>query len=241
MPSPDKATIKADALGDLVASLDATMRAANDNRTAMRASVDTLERVLERFRGYRDRIDAALDDGTFPPDSRDAVLAVFGDLVRMTDQLRAQVAKAHGEQGPFLAGMAKARQLADHHRRLQQQAAARAADDDAEEDAYRDDLAARRQGNSNAPPDQAAVAEDARGAAEDAQGADPTQDTPDAQDSPEGPAEDASEPAACSHCGDAMTADTGSGQCVACVSHRNRYGKLPSERALANRRKRADP
>jgi hypothetical protein len=44
----------------------------------------------------------------------------------------------------------------------------------------------------------------------------------------------------CGHCSDIITMATGSEYCSPCVSHRNKYKALPSDKALKNRRKRAD-
>ncbi len=44
--------------------------------------------------------------------------------------------------------------------------------------------------------------------------------------------------AACAHCGDAILIATGSGTCSACISHKNRNGKLPSKRTIQRRRNR---
>ena len=236
MGNPDKADIKAHTLGELVASLDDTMRAAGDNRQAMRASVDTLERVLERFHGYRSRVDTALEDGTFPADSRDAVLAVFGDLVRMTDQLRQQVAKAHAEAAPYMQGLAKARELAAHQQRVQQRAAERARADSDEEEAYRAELEARRQAKGDTDPVAPAAPARPVGAPQGAKGAKAGRGTPAPPAAPVGPPQGEPAAPACAHCGDAMTTDSGSEHCVPCVSHRNRYGALPSERVLRKRR-----
>lgn len=203
MGSTAKALIKAEAAAELASRLESVIKSAAGNSDSLRASADTVERLLERFHGYRPRIDAALEDGTFPPDSRDAVLAVFGDLVRMTDSLRAQLHKAQSEQAPFMAGLAKARELAEDIQRRNRVQAERAKDEEAEEDAYRADVAERT------------VVIRERVTA------------------------DAAPPmlTCCEHCGDPITLPTGEDNCAQCVSHRNRYGALPSQRVLNKRRR----
>lgn len=225
MASARKATMKAEAVAEVVAALDATMRAAGGNRDSLRASADTVNRLLERFHGYRPRIDAALDDGTFPADSREAVLAVFGDLVRMTDHLHAQLARGASEQAPFLAGLGKAREVAEAMREREARRAVQAERDEAEEDAYRAERAERRAVALQAPhkaPQGAEAPEVGQGKGKGRNGATAPSQAVTAQ--------------ACAHCSAPMVVASGSEHCVACVSHRNRYGALPSDRVLRKRR-----
>lgn len=220
MPSAVKARIKVDAVEGVLSSIDEAIRSASGNETALRASADTLNQLLERFHGYRGKVDEALEDGTFPPQSREAVLAVFGDLVRITDQMRSHLDRSAREQRPFLAGLAKARSIALHRKDSEERIATRAEVDEQEEQEHREDRTERTQKRPQRTP------EGSRG----------VKVVPIVSRTPANVPEVPEDVPRCSHCQDPITVPTGEDHCVPCVSHRNRYRSLPSPKVLEKRR-----
>jgi hypothetical protein len=207
--------------------LDLTIRNAENTQLAMAASVDVLDRLLERQHSYRARIDAAHnpespDDERLTDEEYDAAMEVFGALVGMTDALRRQITKGRDEQGPFLRGLRKAHAVVRNVRDLEERKISRAERDEIEEDAYRAERDAQtpqptEPGNGNKPeygPSDTTPQPDQR-------------PTPIAEATPK-----------CGHCGETIDPPTGTATCHRCTSHRNRYGKLPSENALNKRRER---
>lgn len=238
MPSGDKARTRAAMASDLGREIDRAIESAERNRIALDATRETAIRIVERFTGYRKRIDEALESGVFPPESRDPVLAVFGDLTTIVEALRRQTAKRAEEIPPFVLGLRRARALTDDAERREERVALRAERDEEEEDEYRADLAERlptRQGNGNKPIEAEETSHDdsrARGEPEEPPA------TSEPSETVESPVEPPAASEGCSHCGGPISIPTGSDICVACASHRNRYGALPSARALTNRRAR---
>lgn len=128
---------------DLADEVRAASLNVQKNSIALAASHEVLKRMLERFKSYRARIDEAFRDETWPLDSRDYVMAVFGDLVSILDDGRRQIATERAAQAPFQAGMDKAVQLLENRVAREQRAARAAEAIEAEEDEYRVDLAER--------------------------------------------------------------------------------------------------
>jgi hypothetical protein len=243
MPSGEKAGLRASMARDLATEIEGAIESAERNRVALSATRDASARIVERFTQYRKRIDAAFEDGTFEPEAREPVLAVFRDLVTIVDQLRRQTEKRVEEVAPFVLGLRKAHSLAAHAESREERVVLRAAREEEEEEEYRADLAERlppsAQSSVNAP-------EPSRESEEPSHGSQEAREEPEEAPEPEEPSEPESAspapPAAadlCSHCEEPISIPTGSKICAPCVSHRNRYGALPSERALSNRRARS--
>jgi hypothetical protein len=232
MASSEKAGLRASMARDLATEIEGAIESAERNRVALAATKEATTRIVERFTQYRKRIDSAFEDGTFDAEAREPVLAVFRDLVTIVDQLRRQTEKRADEVGPFVLGLRKAHSLAASAESREERVALRAEREEEEEDAYRADLAERLPSPSPSvePETPSPGAQKARG-------------EPEAPSAPEEPAEPEEAPLAppaasdaCSHCSEPIEVPTGSKICAPCLSHRNRYGALPSKKALASRR-----
>lgn len=238
---PDTAAVdpRLEVLGALQKDLESCIRKAENNDTAMRASRDTLAAVLKWLEGYKADLHAGLDDGTIPRAAEPYVMACFNDITSHVDKVHSRVADGirRADVPGYVKGLQKAGQVARHHastveRRAAAHAArvAREADEDAE---WRAGRGAPPAGGQGAPGGDTGAA---HGTPQDQpQPADQRQPTDEEGEPP--PAAEPDPPASCAHCGDEIAMDTGSANCTPCEAHRGKYGKLPSKRALANRRK----
>jgi hypothetical protein len=244
MPSSDKAAVKVGMADEIIDSLDDTIANAERNVVALTASTATAKRIAEQFVGYRQRIERARnpEEGDDPADAMteaeyQAALLVYRALFGIVHTVERGAAKTRSEQGPFIAGIRRARAIAESKRDAEQRKGERA---DREAQADEDDSAGQaagqpRQGNGNTPRGAPAGTTAPRNDDPDPE---PPADlaTPHSGDS--GDDSDTDDDPLCAHCNDPITMPTGEERCSACMSHRNRYGKLPSEKALANRRAR---
>jgi outer membrane biosynthesis protein TonB len=231
VPESDKSEIQTAAIDGVVAELEEALKNASNNEIAVRASAATAKRIFERFKGYKPRILAALDDGTFPASSKDAVFGVFADLIAIVGDAHVRMAEEAGRQKPFAAGLSKALSITRKRAEKQRARAAHRADDEIEEDEYRADLAERREQPEPPKPEPSAPKPEPPKPK-----ARPTPKPVKAQTNGNAPAKQ-HVAGKCYHCDDDL-AGSGTKFCPSCTSHKQRYKKLPSAKALATRRQR---
>jgi len=211
MANADKARIKAGAADEILVDLDETIANADRTEVGIRGSRDGLNRVLSKFHGYRRVIEHAHDsegEDALTDEEYKAGLHVFVTMVNMVAGIRKDLDVKLAGQPAMIAGLRRARAVVERKRDNELNKARRAEAEEAEEDDYRE-----AQGDQEPEPVDMATATE------------PTAEPP-------------IEVVICAHCGDEITVPTGAKLCSSCVSHRNRYKRLPTKRAIASRRER---
>jgi hypothetical protein len=250
MAEAEKTELKLLVADKILEEINEAAANAEKNRIAANASLDTVNRLLEHFKPYQKRIFTALEDGTFPASSKDATLAVYADMVMMTDKVGKAATAAFAEMGPFAAGLRKAATIIEDFKKKTAAKDAQRAGEEAEEDEYRRGIVEEppppppvEQSTPNsellppeAPPAEPPPVAEVPPAVEESPAL--VENPPEVPIDPTViPAEAAPEAKAiCPHCGDIIEVETGSTLCFACISYKNKHNRLPSQATLRKRR-----
>lgn len=108
MENVDEARLKSEFAKALSDEITATVTNSEKNVIGLTAARDVVAQILARFKDYSDRITVALADGTFPPESDEAVKAVHTDLTSLVENAQKEIAKAADSQLFFTRGLQRA-------------------------------------------------------------------------------------------------------------------------------------
>lgn len=133
MPSVDKALLKAAALEELLQEMQAALANSDKNMIGITASRDTVDRLMARVSSYKKKIEGAYEGNVFPPESSEAVYAVFRDILSIVADAHKVLSQTVEQERYAAGGLRKAVQMAQVKVNQAKAVAARAAEQDLED------------------------------------------------------------------------------------------------------------
>ena len=108
MANAEKARFKVDVIRAVEEEVTAAATNSEKNVIGLAAARDIVAQLHRRFASYSQNIDSALEDGTIPASSAEAVRAVHADLSSIVESAQKELAKAVETQTAFTGGLRKA-------------------------------------------------------------------------------------------------------------------------------------